>query len=214
MYSEIEENAMSANPAAPPKQKVSPSLLWFSRAMGWACWLGIAATVVFKLLHVFGVIPTSNEPSNPMDSLLAYSSVSVGETNPLAPPPPDIRNDPFYIATTFVPPLLTIWALLSARRVFANIGQGAFFARSTSIGLRNLAVAVLLNMTVAPLITGVAHFAYGMRMKALGHHGELELNFGLSDTTMLILIFAGTVAIIASVMAHAARVAEENEQFV
>lgn len=60
----------------------------------------------------------------------------------------------------------------------------------------------------------VATVAFGLRMKAQGRHGELYLDFGLSNTTLLVLIFAATVTIIASVMAHAARVADENEQFV
>jgi hypothetical protein len=206
---------MIDTPAIAPRQTVSAGLLWFSRIMAWLCWLGIASTVIFSALHAFGVLPSSDTTDPGM--LIAYSSVSLGVHDPsvLNPPiPEELKRDPFYIATLFVPLLLTVWALLSARRVFANIGRGEFFVRSTSLGLRNLSLAVLLNMTVAPLFTMAAHIAFGMRMKAQGQHGEISLNFGLSNTTLLILIFAGTVAIIASVMAHAARVAEENEQFV
>lgn len=208
---------MDSNSAAAQRQHVSPGLMWFSRIMAWLCWGGIALTIVLKALHAFGVIPTSADASHPMDSLIAHSSVSLGVHDPEAPRPPlpdELKRDVFYIATGFVPLLLTVWALFSARRVFANIGRGDFFARSTSLGLRNLSLAVLLNMTVAPLITMASHVAFALRMKSQGRPGELYLDFGLSDTTLLILIFAGTVAIIASVMAHAARVAEENEQFV
>jgi len=60
----------------------------------------------------------------------------------------------------------------------------------------------------------VAMVAFGLRMKVQGRHGELYLDFGLSNATVRVLIFAATVTIIASVMAHAARVADENEQFV
>lgn len=207
---------MTDTPAAPPRQAVSPGLLWFSRIMAWLCWFGIAWTVGFTLAAAFGLIPLSTSSANP-ERLLVYSSISLGEHDPNAPRPPlpgELLRDPFFIATRFIGPLLTVWALLSARTVFANIGRGAFFARSTSLGLRNLSLAVLLNMTAAPLITMASHIAFGIRMRAEGRHGELYLDVGLSNTSLLILIFAGTVAIIASVMAHAARVAEENEQFV
>lgn len=209
--------AMTDKPATAPRPAASPGLLGFSRAMGWLCWLGVAWTISFKLLSVFGVIPTVDDASSPMDSLIAHSSVSLGVHDPDGPRPPlpeELKQDPFYIAAGFVPPLLTVWALLSARQAFANIGRGDFFARSTSLGLRNLSLAVLLNMTVAPLVTMASHVAFGLRMRAQGRPGEIYLDFGLSNTTLLILIFAGTVAIISSVMAHAARVAEENEQFV
>lgn len=194
-------------------QTISLRLLWFSRVMGWACCLGIALTTAFALLRAIGVIPGSNTPADP-GSLIAYSSVAVEAAAPDATIPSELQHDPLYIIARLVPALLTIWALLSARRVFANIGKGAFFIRSTSLGLRNLSLAVLLGMTLAPLITMAAHIAFGLRMQAQGVHGEINLEFGLSDTTLLVMIFAGMVAIIASIMAHAARVAEENEQFV
>jgi hypothetical protein len=207
---------MSNGPAAMGRQKVSSGLLLFSRVMGWLCWAGVAATVAFSVLRAFGVIPSSDTPADP-GSLIAYSSVSLGVHDPNVPRPPlpmELKQDPFYIASRFVPTLLAVWALLSARRVFANIGGGQFFARSTSLGLRNLSLAVLLNMTVAPLATLASHVAFALRMKAAGRHGELYLDFGIGDTTMLVLVFAATVLIISSVMAHAAHVAEENEQFV
>jgi hypothetical protein len=207
---------MSNGASTARRQAVSPGLLWFSRIMSWLCWFGIASTIGFSVLRAFGVVPGSDTPGDP-GSLIAYSSVSLGVLDPNLPRPPmpdELRRDAFYIAARFVPTLLTVWALLWARRVFANIGGGEFFARSTALGLRNLSLAVLLNMTVAPLLTMAAHVAFGLRMQAQGEHGEIYLDFGLSDTTLLVLIFAATVAIIASVMAHAARVAEENEQFV
>lgn len=195
-------------------QKVSTGLLWFSRIMGWLCWAGIAWTIVFAVLALVGVVPRA--PAN-SDGLLGYASVSLGVHDPSVPRPPipqELLNDPLYIASGFVAPLLMIWALVSARGVFANIGRGAFFARSTSLGLRNLALAVLFNMTLAPLFNLAATVAFALRMKAQGHHGELYFDLGVSSMILLVLIFAGTVAIISSVMAHAARVAEENEQFV
>jgi hypothetical protein len=170
--------------------------------------------MVFVLLGLFGVLPRA--PAN-SDGLVGYASVSIGAHDPNAPRPPipqELLNDPLYIASGLVAPVLMVWALLSARSVFVNIGRGQFFTRPMSLGLRNLSLSVLLSMTLAPLFNIAATVAFALRMKAKGFHGEIYFDAGLSSTTLLVLIFAGTVAIISSVMARAARVAEENEQFV
>jgi hypothetical protein len=182
--------------------------------MGWLCWLGIAWTIVFMALQMFGVLPRA--PAN-SDGLIGNASDSFGVPDPDAPRPPipgELLNDPLYIASGLVAPILMIWALISARAVFASIGRGQFFGRATSLGLRNLSLAVLLNMTVAPIANLAATLAFALRMKAMGLHGEVYFDAGPSSTMLLVLVFAGTVAIISSVMARAAKVAEENEQFV
>ena len=193
---------------------ISSRALWFSRIMGWLCWTGIGWTIIFALLQALGVI--TRAPADP-DGLIGYASVSIGEQDPYAPRPPvpeELLRDPLYIASRLLPPILTVWALFSARGLFARISQGQFFARSASLSLRNLALAVLLNLTVAPFVNLAATAAFALRMQARGIHGELYFDLGLSNTTLLVLIFADTVTIMASMMAHAARAAEENEQFV
>jgi hypothetical protein len=37
---------------------------------------------------------------------------------------------------------------------------------------------------------------------------------GINEPVMLMLVFAGAVALVSTVMAHAAKIAEENRQFV
>ena len=205
---------MGGSPATARRQTLSPGLLWFSRVMGWLCWLGIAWTIVFVALQMFGIL--ARAPAN-SDGLIGYASVSFGVHDPNAPRPPipdELLNDPLYIASGLVAPVLMTWALVSARAVFASIGRGQFFGRPTSLGLRNLSLAVLLNMTVAPLANIAATLAFALNMKARGMHGEVYFDAGASSTTLLVLVFAGTVAVISTVMARAAKVAEENEQFV
>lgn len=197
-----------------PVHSISSRALWFSRIMGWLCWTGIAWTIIFALLQALGVI--TRAPADP-DGLIGYASVSIGIDDPFAPRPPvpeELLRDPLYIASRLLPPALTVWALFSAQGLFAKVSQGQFFVRSASLSLRNLALAVLLNLTVAPFVNLAATAAFALRMQARGIHGELYFDLGLSNTTLLVLIFAGTVTIVASMMAHAARMAEENAQFV
>ena len=39
---------------------------------------------------------------------------------------------------------------------------------------------------------------------------ELDFSLGINEPVMLMLVFAGAVALVSSVMAHAAKIAEEN----
>jgi hypothetical protein len=45
-------------------------------------------------------------------------------------------------------------------------------------------------------------------------HGSITMSLALSDSAILMLIFAGAAALISTVIAHAAKLAEENRQFI
>jgi hypothetical protein len=192
--------------AAPP----TATIRWFARIMIWLCWLGIAGTAVFELLNLFDAFPEDwvvRDSSS--DAALISSSISVND--PSAPNATEnLRHDLLNRIASLVPVAFFIWALLSARRSFLGIGRGEYFTRPTVLGLRNFALAVLLHMTVAPIVMAVAKALYLSRFE----HGSFDLSFSLNASIMLALIFAGVVALISSVMAYGARIAEENRQFV
>jgi hypothetical protein len=52
-----------------------------------------------------------------------------------------------------------------------------------------------------------------MRIKG-DQKAELSLSMGINEPVMLMLVFAGAVALVSTVMARAAKIADENRQFV
>lgn len=191
---------------APP----SAGIRWFARIMVWLCWVGIGGALVLELMNLFGAIPEEwVVRDNEGASALISSSISVND--PAAPTATaDLRQDLLFRIAGLVPVGLFVWALLSARTSFLGVGRGDYFGRPTILGLRNLALAVLLHMTAAPAVMAMVKALYLSRFE----HGQFELSFGLSASVMLQLVFTGAVALISSVMAHGAKLAEENRQFV
>lgn len=195
---------------AAPVETVRPpaGVVWFARIMEWLCWLGVAITVAGHVAYVFGLFPPGVISEGAGGALIG-SSLEVND-----PAAPDatalIRRDPVYLIAGVVTPALFVWALLSARQSFAGVGRGEYFSRSTVIGLRNLALAVLLHMTAAPIAVLIARALYMSRFE----HGSISVSFGLSSQTILMLIFTAAILLICTVMAHAARIADENRQFI
>jgi hypothetical protein len=206
MYDENTEHPMGEASAAPP----SAGIRWFARIMIWLCWIGIGGTLVLELTNLFGAIPEELVvQDNEGASALISSSITVND--PAAPTATgDLRQDLLFRIAGLVPIGLFIWALLSVRVSFLGVGRGDYFGRPTILGLRNFALAVLLHMTAAPAVMAAAKALYLARFE----HGQFELSFSLSASIMLQLVFTGAVALISSVMAHGAKLAEENRQFV
>jgi hypothetical protein len=128
------------------------------------------------------------------------------------PPPADIgfpsRLAAFAIA--MIPLGALIVGLLSARRCFGCFAAGCIFSGDAARSLRGFALGVGASALLKP----VAGAALGLLLSALSpaHTRSLVLNVG-SDT-LLSLLFAAMVAIIAGVLVEAAKVAAENDQFV
>ena len=103
-----------------------------------------------------------------------------------------------------------IVGLLSARRCFACFAAGHIFSGAAARGLRGFALGVGASALLKPL----AGAALSVLLSALSpaHARSLVLNVG-SDT-LLSLLFAAMVAIIAGVLVEATEVAAENDQFV
>src|SRR5215510_6454398 len=133
----------------------------------------------------------------------------------IAPPArPDaatgLYHDLLFRITSLAPMAIFIYALRCARTSFAGIARGDYFAPRTVLGLRNLALAVLLHMIASPILLGIAKAAYASRFE----HGSISVSFGLGDSSILMLIFAGSAALSSAVIARAAKIDEENRQFV
>jgi hypothetical protein len=192
----------------------SASVRWSARALSWFCWLGIASTVFFALLHLLNAFPDTwiSDNDGPPTTLLSFGA---GLTDPVAnaEAQPGLRADWLNRIVGLTSSALLVWALFSARTSFVGVSRGQYFARSTILGLRNLSLAVLLYHTAGPIVEAIPRMLYFSRISA-GRKIEISANAALNESIALIIIFAAVVALVSTVMAHAAKIADENRQFI
>lgn len=196
--------------AASAPARPSTSIIWLARVLCWLCWFGIFGAIIATVAASFDLFPKFWEVRRVEgESDLISSSITVND--PTQPGATDqLYHDPIYLLADLVPLALFVWALWSARQVFVGVGHGDYFGRRTVLNLRNFALAVLLRMTVAPLVLLGARAIYLSRFP----HGNISLSFSLNGSILLTLAFVGAVAILSTVMAHAARIEDENRQFI
>src|SRR5262249_5810614 len=94
---------------------------------------------------------------------------------------------------SMVPLGVLIWGLFQARRCFRSLAAGRIFAIETVVGLRRFALAVFF----ASLLKPVAGAALSMFLSWGGPKGTRMLSISLGSDTLLALLFAGTILIIA-----------------
>ncbi|MCV0398114.1 MAG: DUF2975 domain-containing protein [Rhizobiaceae bacterium] len=111
-------------------------------------------------------------------------------------------------AISMIPVGILIFGLVYARQCFLAFADGEIFSRRAVGRLRAFAIAVAASAALKP----VAGAALSVLLSWNGEGGSVALRLG-SDT-LLTLIFAGLVAVIAWVMAEAVAISEENAQFV
>ncbi|MET2826937.1 DUF2975 domain-containing protein [Mesorhizobium shangrilense] len=113
-------------------------------------------------------------------------------------------------AISFVPLGCLILALMSARRCFNAFAVGNFFGQAPVKGLRNFALGLLASVLLKPFSAA----ALSVLLSSDAPAGQHRLTLGFGSDTMLALLAAGLIAVIAWVMAEASTLAEENAQFI
>jgi len=114
------------------------------------------------------------------------------------------------LACELVPLGCTVWAMWSLRQLFASYAQGQVFSQEPLRHLNNVANALFLGVLADFLMQ--APISYLLSLANPPGHREISLGFGSNDAAQLFI--AGTVLVIARVMAEAGRVADENAAFV
>ena len=109
-----------------------------------------------------------------------------------------------------VPLAFTIWAMWSLRQLFARYATGQVFSPEPLRYLNNVATALFLGVLADFVMQ--APISYLLSLHNPPGHREISLGFGTNDAAWLFI--AGTVLVIARVMAEARRVADENAAFV
>lgn len=114
------------------------------------------------------------------------------------------------ILVSAVPLGCLIWGLLQAGRCFDAFAAGNFFTLEPARRLRAFAIAILLSTILKP----VAGAALSVLLSGAGRAGGRTLVLTVGSDTLMALVFAGLIAVIAWVMAQACTLADENAQFV
>lgn len=113
-------------------------------------------------------------------------------------------------AVSLLPVAVGLYALWQLWRLFAEYGAGRVFGREAQARLKRFAWALLAAALLAPLVRAVMSVVL-----TLGNPpGQRQLVIGLSWDDYLAVLLAAVLIAIATVMAEAVRVAEENEGFV
>ena len=103
-----------------------------------------------------------------------------------------------------------IYGLLSARRCFDAFAAGRIFSTETIRWLRVFSIAVASSALLKPF----AGAALSILLSWNGGSGAKTFVLSIGSDTLIALIFAGTVAVIAWVMTEAIEIFDENKQFV
>ncbi|WP_407528307.1 DUF2975 domain-containing protein [Methylobacterium oryzisoli] len=114
------------------------------------------------------------------------------------------------LAVSLVPVAVLLRGLMHARACFRAFAAGRIFAAEAVESLRGFAVAVF----GATLLQPVAGAALSVLLSWGGPSGRGALVVSVGSDTLLSLLFAGTVAVMALVLAEALALADENAQFV
>ena len=111
---------------------------------------------------------------------------------------------------SMVPLGTLIYGLLSARRCFDAFATGQIFSREPIGRLKAFSIAVAASAILKP----VAGAALSVLLSFSNVAGAKTLALNIGSETLIALIFAGTVAVIAWVMTEALEIADEHKQFV
>ena len=167
-----------------------------SRFMRVACLLVAASVLVGMAAYWI---------ATPGDQLLASAGLA---GRGIAPPDGWTRIFGFVLA--MLPAGALIYGLISARNCFVTFENDEAFSPRAATHVWRFAVAVAASAVLQP----IAGLALGLLLSWNGPPGSKMLALSFGTGTLVTLIFAGTLAVIAWVLREAADIADENRQFV
>lgn len=113
------------------------------------------------------------------------------------------------LAVSLVGVMPLSWGLLRLRRCFGEFGAGRLFSAAGISGLRDFAIGTAISAALRPVVTATLSV-----LISAGQPGPHQLVVELSSDTVILLLFAATIATLAWAMQKAAALAEENNRFV
>jgi Protein of unknown function (DUF2975) len=121
---------------------------------------------------------------------------------------PMVRLEGFVCSTLYLAVL--VWGLCIARSLFKRLAVGLVFEPQTGMLLRRFGVVLVVYAALTPFVGGL------MSLLVTMHNipGQRLFRFGISDEEIVLAIVGTLILATGSVMAEAARMAEENRQII
>jgi len=102
------------------------------------------------------------------------------------------------------------WGLMVARSLFKRLAQGLIFEPQTGVLLRRFGIALVIFSALSPFVGALM-----TRLVTMGNvPGERLFKFGISSDDIVLVIVGALILTTGSVMAEAARMAEDNRQII
>lgn len=187
---------MTVDAAEPDREGRMRRIRRLSRLMAAGC---LITSVLLTVAMLFYWIMT---PANTLLSQVGMPPVPVADIGIFA------RTLAF--AISMIPLGTLVYGLLSARRCFAAFAGGEIFSSAPIKRLKVFSIAVAASALLKPVVSA----ALSVLLSASNHAEPKTLVLNVGSDALIALIFAGTVAVIAWVMAEALDIADENKQFV
>jgi len=165
-------------------------------------WMATGCLATSWLLAAGMVLYWTTTPTHTLFSQAGIPSSSVTEIGFF------VRGVAFGVS--MVPLGALMYGLLSARRCFDLFAAGQIFCREPIKRLKGFAVGIAASALLKPF----AGAALSVLLSFNNPAGAKALTLSVDSDTLIALIFAGTVAAIAWIMAEALDIADENRQFV
>jgi hypothetical protein len=141
--------------------------------------------------------------------------------------PRQIPPDPMclWLLITQIPWIILVWALLQARYYFRRVSRSEFFDPRAAGNLRGFVLGSFAYIVMLPCIVEIPNLIVRLIDPRLAMHftnvssavvvnlpyvGEIPISW----LGILMCIFIGALAVVASVMGHASQLAEEHAQII
>lgn len=102
------------------------------------------------------------------------------------------------------------WGLLAVRRLCLRLAEGRIFEPQTGLLLRRFGLALLIFACADPFVSSLI----GLLITRYNAPGQHHFEFAIDDSEVLQAFVGMLILLIGSVMAEAARIAEENRQII
>jgi hypothetical protein len=121
---------------------------------------------------------------------------------------PVVRLIGFALSTLYL--CVLVYGLWTARRLFQRLAAGGVFEPQTGVLLRRFGTALVVYAALPPFVSALMSLLVTM----YNPPHQRRLTFGLSDHEIVLAIVGTLILATGSIMAEAARIAEEHSQIV